>query len=191
MFSTILMSAVRQTPKFWIVQSLFATISILTISSMTSRCPGRAHDPGTNTGLERKCQKKGLVSKFLLFYLEKLLRFPGRFIIMCPSLEVILIFFAVHVGVNHFARQTVRLITHWTMESIDIVLVHTPSLTIWSFTMKAVGGLTFRSGEATVQELVEIFRREKLHKQIKTKEKQFTWKYVELSSIIPYSKIEI
>lgn len=38
---------------------LFATISILTISSMTSRCPGRAHDPGTNTGLERKCQKKG------------------------------------------------------------------------------------------------------------------------------------
>lgn len=42
---------------------LFATISILTISSMTSRCPGRAHDPGTNTGLERKCQKKGLVSK--------------------------------------------------------------------------------------------------------------------------------
>ena len=57
--------------------------------------------------------------------------------------------------------------------------------------MKAVGGLTFRSGEAAVQELVKIFRREKLHKQIKTKEKQFTWKYVELSSIIPYSKIEI
>lgn len=57
MFSTILMSAVRQTPKFWIVQSLFATISILTISSMTSRCPGRAHDPGTNTGLERMSKK--------------------------------------------------------------------------------------------------------------------------------------
>ena len=91
-------------------------------------------------------------------YLKKLLCLLRRLIILCSPFEIILIFFAVHVGVDSFTRQTVRLFTHRTVKSVDIVLVHTPPLTVWGFTMEAVGSLTFRPGEASVQELVEILR---------------------------------
>ena len=59
---------------------------------------------------------------------------------------------------DRFTRQTVRLFTHRTVESVDIVFVHTPPLTVWGFTMEAVSSLTFRCSEASVQELVEILR---------------------------------
>ena len=63
---------------------------------------------------------------------------------------------------DSFTRQTVRLLAHRTVESVDIVVVLTPPLTVWGFTMKAVWSLTFRCGEASVQKLVEILRRQEL-----------------------------
>ena len=63
---------------------------------------------------------------------------------------------------DSFTRQTVRLLAHRTVESVDIVVVLTPPTTVWGFTMKAVRSLTFRCGEASVQKLVEILRRQEL-----------------------------
>ena len=76
-----------------------------------------------------------------------------------------MIFLAVHVKVNGFARQTVRLIANGTVERIDIILIQTPPLTVWSFAVKAVSGLAFCRSETAVQEPVEIFLGEKLEKK--------------------------
>jgi len=58
--------------------------------------------------------------------------------------------------VNSFARQAVWLFTHGTVEGVDIIFVHTPPTTVWSFAVETVGSLTFCCSEAAVQELVEI-----------------------------------
>ena len=98
----------------------------------------------------------------LIQYLKKLLCLPRCLVILCPPFEIILIFFAVHIDMDSFTRQTVRLLAHRTVESVDIVVVLTPPTTVWGFTMKAVRSLTFRCGEASVQKLVEILRRQEL-----------------------------
>lgn len=67
-----------------------------------------------------------------------------------------MIFLAVHVEVNSFARQTVGLIANGTVKRIDIILVQTPPLTVWSFAVKTVSSLAFCRSETAVQELVEI-----------------------------------
>lgn len=90
-------------------------------------------------------------------YLKKLLRLSSGHVILRSPFKIILILFTVHVSVNSFASQTVRLITHGAMERIDVILIQTPPPTVWSFAVEAVCGLTLRCSETAVQELVEIF----------------------------------
>ena len=90
-------------------------------------------------------------------YLKKLLRLFSGHVILRSPFKIILILFTVHVSVNSFASQTVRLITHGAVERVDVILIQTPPPTVWSFAVEAVCGLTLRCSEAAVQELVEIF----------------------------------
>ena len=89
-------------------------------------------------------------------YLKKLLRLFSSLVIFRSPFEIILILFTVHVGVNSFARQTVRVTAHGAVKRVDVILIQTPPLTVWRFAVEAVCGLTFRLSEAAVQEPVEI-----------------------------------
>lgn len=90
-------------------------------------------------------------------YLKILLSLFRRLIILRSPFQVILIFFTVHISVNSFASQTVGLLTHRTVKRVHIILVQTPPLTVRSFTVEAIGSLTLRCCETSVQEPVEIF----------------------------------
>ena len=119
----------------------------------------RSTDDLTNHAATTPSRESTIYSSFLfIVYLKKLLCLPRCLVILRSPFEIILIFFAVHVGVDSFTRQTVRLFTYWTVKSVNIVFVHTPPLTVRGLTMEAVSSLTFCCSEASVQELVEILR---------------------------------
>ena len=116
------------------------------ILSSVTRCTSLTRSTKKNTFKNKSVNRQASPQ----FYLKKLLCLLGCFIILCSSLEIILIFSAVHVFMDRFARQTVWFSTHRTVESVYIILIHTPPLTVRGFTVEAVWSLAFRCGEAAV-----------------------------------------
>lgn len=71
-------------------------------------------------------------------HLQHFIGLLSSFVVGGPDAEVLLVLLAVHALVNGLTGQTVLLLTDWTREEVDQVLVDTPARAVIGLAVEAV-----------------------------------------------------